>query len=213
MRQKHRGNRKGNTPEDCKCGSSLCFLTGERMNYGQVFYTDTANGIGCRISLFVSGCTHHCPGCFNEETWDFQYGDPFDRSVEDDIIRHLRPVYIDGLTVLGGEPMERQNQAALRPFLKRVREECPGKTIWIYSGYTWEELRDRDNFRCHTEDTEDILSMTDILVDGKFVAEKKNLSLRFRGSENQRVIDVPKSLAKGRVVPSQYGEPGHTIHF
>lgn len=176
------------------------------MNYGQVFYADTANGAGCRISLFVSGCTHHCPECFNQETWDFQYGEPFDRETEDDLIEHLKPSWIDGLSVLGGEPMEPSNQAALRPFLQRVKESCPHATIWIYSGYTWEELREPGNRRCRTADTDLILSMTDILVDGRFEKDKKDLSLPFRGSANQRVIDVRKSLAAGEPVLSAWGE-------
>ncbi len=174
------------------------------MNYGQVFYADTANGIGCRISLFVSGCTHHCQECFNQETWDFQYGVPFDREAEDDIIAHLKPAYIDGLSLLGGEPMEPSNQRALRPFLERVKEECPGATVWIYSGYTWEELTDPEDRRCHTEDTDRILGMTDILVDGEFRRELKDIRLRFRGSANQRIIDVRKSRETGDIVLSSY---------
>ncbi|KAB0576337.1 anaerobic ribonucleoside-triphosphate reductase activating protein [Fusobacterium naviforme] len=176
------------------------------MNYGQVFYADMANGIGCRISLFVSGCTHHCAECFNQETWDFQYGLPFDRAAEDDIIENLKPSYIDGLSLLGGEPMELSNQAVLRPFLERVKRESPHSTVWIYSGYTWEELNDETNRRCHSSDTAAILEMTDILVDGEFDRTKKDLSLRFRGSSNQRVIDVQESLKQGKPVLSGYGE-------
>ena len=159
------------------------------MNYGQVFYADTANGIGARISLFVSGCTHHCPGCFNEETWDFNFGDPFTREVEDDIIEHLRPSYIDGLSLLGGEPMEAQNQRALLPFLERVKHEVPHATVWIYSGYTFEELLDETNSRCHTEATRRILELADILVDGKFILAEKDVKHRFRGSRNQRILE------------------------
>ena len=164
------------------------------MNYGQVFYADTANGIGARISLFVSGCTHHCPGCFNEETWDFNFGDPFTREVEDDIIEHLRPSYIDGLSLLGGEPMEAQNQRALLPFLERVKHEVPHATVWIYSGYTFEELLDETNSRCHTEATRRILELADILVDGKFILAEKDVKLRFRGSRNQRILELKESL-------------------
>ncbi len=170
------------------------------MNYGRIFFNDIANGIGCRTALFVSGCTHHCKECFNEETWDFSYGEPFTREVEDKIIQSLEPSYIDGLTILGGEPMEKANQAVIRPFLERVKKEAPGKTIWIYSGYVWEELTDPDNTRCHSADTEPILSMLDILVDGEFVLEKKNIMLHFRGSENQRIIDVPQTLRSGSIV-------------
>ena len=174
------------------------------MNYGQVFYADTANGIGCRISLFVSGCTHHCEECFNQETWDFGYGVPFDREAEDDIIARLKPSYIDGLSLLGGEPMEPSNQAVLRPFLERVKAECPKATVWIYSGYTYEELTDPENRRCHTSDTDAILSMTDILVDGEFRRELKDITLRFRGSSNQRIIDLNRTREKGSVVLSEY---------
>ena len=177
------------------------------MNYGQVFYADTANGIGARISLFVSGCTHHCPGCFNEETWDFNFGDPFTREVEDDIIEHLRPSYIDGLSLLGGEPMEAQNQRALLPFLERVKLEVPHATVWIYSGYTFEELLDTENRRCHTEATRRILELADILVDGKFILAEKDMKLRFRGSRNQRILELKESLKENRPVHSRYENP------
>lgn len=177
------------------------------MNYGQVFYADTANGIGARISLFVSGCTHHCPGCFNEETWDFNFGDPFTREVEDDIIEHLRPSYIDGLSLLGGEPMEAQNQRALLPFLERLKQEVPRATIWIYSGYTFEELLDTENRRCHTEATRRILELADILVDGKFILAEKDMKLRFRGSRNQRILELKESLKENRPVHSRYENP------
>ncbi len=176
------------------------------MNYGIIYEADIANGIGCRTALFVSGCTHHCKNCFNEETWDFSYGKLFTKEVEDKIIASLQPAYIDGLSILGGEPMEVVNQKAIRPFLERVRKECPHATVWIYSGYTWEELTDAENKRCHSEDTMPILSMVDILVDGEFVEEKKNIRLAFRGSSNQRIIDVPKTLAEGTVVLSEYME-------
>nr|WP_314981343.1 anaerobic ribonucleoside-triphosphate reductase activating protein [uncultured Stomatobaculum sp.] len=177
------------------------------MNYGQVFYADTANGIGARISLFVSGCTHHCPGCFNEETWDFNFGDPFTKEVEDDIIEHLRPSYIDGLSLLGGEPMEAQNQRALLPFLERVKQEVPHATVWIYSGYTFEELLDKENRRCHTEATRRILELADILVDGKFILAEKDVKLRFRGSRNQRILELKESLKENRPVHSRYENP------
>ena len=177
------------------------------MNYGQVFYADTANGIGARISLFVSVCTHHCPGCFNEETWDFNFGDPFTREVEDDIIEHLRPSYIDGLSLLGGEPMEAQNQRALLPFLERLKQEVPHATVWIYSGYTFEELLDETNSRCHTEATRRILELADILVDGKFILAEKDVKLRFRGSRNQRILELKESLKENRPVHSRYENP------
>ncbi len=176
------------------------------MNYAQVFMCDSANGIGCRTTLFVSGCTHHCKDCFNEIAWPFDYGKPFTQYVQDKLIEETNEPYIDGFTFLGGEPMEVVNQKALRPFIERIRKELPGKTIWIYSGYTWEELTDPNNKRCHSEDTDAILAMTDVLVDGRFETEKKNIRLRFRGSENQRVIDVPATLKIGQIVLSKYGE-------
>lgn len=156
--------------------------------------------------MFVSGCTHHCKGCFNEMTWDFNYGVPYTKEVEDEIIESLKPEYIAGLTILGGEPMEIVNQKEIRPLIERIKKDVPRATIWIYSGYLWEELTDPANTRCHGEDTDAILGMIDVLVDGEFVLDKKNLMLRFRGSENQRVIDVKESLAKGTVVLSKYND-------
>lgn len=176
------------------------------MKYAQVFTCDIANGSGCRTSLFVSGCTHHCKDCFNEVAWDFNYGREFDSQVQDELIKESRPSYIDGFTFLGGEPMEVANQKALRPFLERIRTELPGKNIWIYSGYTYEELTDPHNTRCHSEDTDAILAMTDVLVDGRFELDKKDITLRFRGSSNQRVIDVPETRKNGHIVLSKYGE-------
>lgn len=176
------------------------------MNFGQIIYADVANGIGCRTSLFVSGCTHHCKGCFNEMTWDFNYGEPYTKEIEDEIIESLKPDYIAGLTILGGEPMETANQKEVRPLLERIKREVPKATIWIYSGYLWEELMDENNKRCHSEDTKAILEMTDILVDGEFMLDKKNLMLRFRGSENQRVIDVKESLKSEKIVLSKYND-------
>ena len=176
------------------------------MKYAQVFTCDIANGPGCRTSLFVSGCTHHCNDCFNEVAWDFNYGREFDSQVQDELIKESRPSYIDGFTFLGGEPMEVANQKALRPFLERIRTELPGKNIWIYSGYTYEELTDPHNTRCHSEDTDAILAMTDVLVDGRFELDKKDITLRFRGSSNQRVIDVPETRKNGHIVLSKYGE-------
>ncbi len=176
------------------------------MNYGQIYFNDVANGIGCRTALFVSGCTHHCKGCFNEVTWDFNYGNPFTKEVENEIVESLKPAYIDGLTILGGEPMEIVNQKEIRPLIERVRKEVPKATIWIYSGYTWDKLTDPNNKRCHSEDTDAILGMIDVLVDGEFMMDKRNLMLRFRGSENQRVIDVKETLNKGDVVLSKYND-------
>lgn len=164
------------------------------MNFGQIFECDIANGEGCRTSLFVSGCTHHCRECFNPETWDFGYGQLYTQQTEDFIIESLRPEYIRGLTILGGEPMEPENQKAIRGLVERVKKEIKRADIWIYSGYTIEELLDPSNGRCHTEDTIPILENADILVDGEFVAEKRNIMLKFRGSSNQRIIDIPATL-------------------
>ncbi len=167
------------------------------MNYGNIKYSDIANGVGVRTTLFVSGCTHACPGCFQPETWAFSYGEEFTPEVEDEIIESLRPSWIAGLTVLGGEPMEPANQEALAPFLKRVKEELPNKTIWVYTGDAYEDLV-LGGPRC-TIDTADLLSCVDVLVDGPFVEAEKDVSLRFRGSANQRIIDMPATLATGTV--------------
>lgn len=169
------------------------------MHYGEIKKTDIANGEGVRVSLFVSGCTHHCAGCFNSETWDFSYGKEFTRETEDELLELLNPSYIAGLSLLGGEPMEPENQQALLPFLRRVKEKYPKKTIWCYTGYLFDrELQGTGRAVCKA--TEEMLSLIDILVDGEFVQEKKNISLRFRGSENQRIIDVKKSLEHGTTV-------------
>lgn len=174
------------------------------MNVAQIYYADIANGVGCRTSVFVSGCTHHCKDCFNEIAWDFNYGDPWTKEVEYKIIASLQEDYIDGLSLLGGEPMEVVNQKTLRPFLERVKKEAPKATIWCYSGYTFEELMDENNKRCHSEDTLPMLKMIDVLVDGEFVAAKKDITLEFRGSSNQRIIDVPKTLETGSIVLTKY---------
>lgn len=169
------------------------------MNYGEIKNCDIANGEGVRVSLFVSGCTHHCKNCFNAQTWDFSFGSPFTKETEDMILSLLAPAYINGLSLLGGEPFEPDNQRALLPFLKRVRAQYPDKTIWCYSGYTLEsDLLSESRARC--EVTDEMLSCLDVLVDGEFIEEQKNISLAFRGSENQRVIDVPKTLASGNLV-------------
>ena len=166
------------------------------MKFGQIFECDIANGEGSRTSLFVSGCTHHCKECFNPETWDFDFGKEYTRATEDFIIETLRPEYIKGLSILGGEPMEPANQVEVRRLVERVRREVPRADIWIYSGYRMEELLSRFCKRCHTEDTLPILRNTDILVDGEFHASERNLMLKFRGSSNQRIIDVRATLAK-----------------
>ena len=147
------------------------------MNYGTIKKVDVANGPGVRVSLFVSGCRNHCKGCFNPETWDFSYGQPFTKETEDEIIEALRPSWIQGLSILGGEPMEPENEAALISFLERVRVELPGKDIWLYSGYRFEDLQGRE-----------ILDFVDVLVDGPFDEKEKDAGLAFRGSRNQRII-------------------------
>lgn len=169
------------------------------MNYGEIKNYDIANGLGVRVTLFVSGCTHHCKGCFNPMTWDFNYGKPFTEDTEEQLLEMLSPDYIDGLTLLGGEPMETDNQRALLPFLKKVKERYPRKNIWCYTGYTLEtDLLSESRARC--EVTDEMLSLIDVLVDGEFIEEQKNISLAFRGSENQRIIDLPKTLAEEKTI-------------
>ena len=169
------------------------------MNYAKINKNDIANGIGVRVTLFVSGCTHFCKGCFNSEAWDFNYGQPFTKETENELLEALAPSWIDGLTLLGGEPMEPQNQRALLPFLKKLKEMYPKKTIWCFSGYTLEdELLTDSRARC--EVTDEMLSLIDVLVDGEFVEELKDISLRFKGSSKQRLIDLKPTLASGEVV-------------
>ena len=169
------------------------------MHYANIKNCDIANGPGVRVSLFVSGCTHHCKGCFNQVAWDFGYGQPFTRQTIDQILSMLAPDYIQGLTLLGGEPFEPENQGPVVELLRQVREKYPQKTIWAFSGY----LFDRDLAPGRIGDpatVREYLGHLDVLVDGPFIEVEKDLSLRFRGSRNQRLIDVPASLAQGRVV-------------
>ena len=169
------------------------------MNYATIKNCDIANGPGVRVSLFVSGCTHRCPGCFNEVAWDFDYGEPFTQETIDAIIGMLKPDHIKGLTLLGGEPFEPQNQPAIVELLRQVKKELPDKSIWAFSGY----LFDKDILAGRLgpwEITKEYLSYLDVLVDGPFIESKKNLSMRFRGSENQPLIDVKASLKQGEVV-------------
>ena len=169
------------------------------MNYAEIKNCDIANGPGVRVSLFVSGCTHHCPGCFNQVAWDFDYGKPFTQETIDQILTMLKPGYIKGLTLLGGEPFEPENQPAVVELLRQIKAEYPEKSIWAFSGY----LFDRDILAGRLgpwEITREYLSYLDVLVDGPFVESRKNLGLRFRGSENQRIIDVPASLAENQIV-------------
>ena len=169
------------------------------MNYADIKRIDVANGLGVRVSLFVSGCTHRCKGCFNSEAWDFDYGKPFTADSEKEIIEYLAPPYVAGLSLLGGEPMEPVNQRVLLPLLEKVKELYPEKDVWCYSGYTY----DKDlcvGGRAHAECTDKLLSLIDVLVDGEFVEELKNLGLRLKGSENQRIIDLNKTRQSGTVV-------------
>ncbi len=169
------------------------------MRYGEIKNCDIANGLGVRVSLFVSGCTHRCEGCFNRVSWDFDYGEEFTDEVQNHILEWMKPSFIAGLTLLGGEPMEPSNQKALLPFLKKVKEAYPKKNIWLYSGYLFE----RDilgKSRIHSRTTDELIELIDILVDGEFIMEKKDIALKFRGSSNQRIIDVKKSLEIGETV-------------
>lgn len=170
------------------------------MNYATIKSYDCANGTGVRVSLFVSGCTHHCKGCFNAEAWDFNYGNKFTKEQEDQIIKALAPSYIKGFSILGGEPMEKVNQRGLIELVRRVKKEFPEKDIWCYSGYLLDsEILPKEG-RAHCEVTDELLSYIDVLVDGKFVEELKNLRLKFRGSSNQRLIDVKKSLKQNKII-------------
>lgn len=169
------------------------------MNYADIKQYDVANGPGVRVSLFVSGCSHQCKGCFNPETWDFEYGNPYTKETEDRIIEYLKPEYVKGLTLLGGDPLERCNQIALLPTVKRVKELYPKKDIWCYTGYDFE----KDVIQRMVpgwEVTKELLTYIDVMIDGEFIQEKKDLSLVFRGSSNQRIIKVQETLAKGSLV-------------
>ena len=169
------------------------------MNYADIKYCDVANGEGVRVSLFVSGCTHHCKECFNKEAWDFHYGNLFTQKEIDRILEYLKPNYIAGLSLLGGEPMEPVNQEGILPLLRVVKQTYPEKNIWCYTGYLFDkELLGESRARC--ECTDEMLSLIDVLVDGEFVQELYSVALAFRGSENQRIIDVKKSLETGKIV-------------
>lgn len=169
------------------------------MNYATFRTHDVANGPGVRVSLFVSGCTHRCKGCFNAEAWDFSYGEPYTAELEERIISALAPDYIKGFSLLGGEPFEPSNQETLVGLLERIKATYPQKSVWCYTGYDFE----RDILACRLgapDITRRMIGAVDVLVDGEFVEEKKDLSLRFRGSSNQRIINVPASLKRGEVV-------------
>lgn len=163
------------------------------MNYATIKFYDVANGTGVRVSLFVSGCRHHCKGCFNAETWDFCYGEPYTQETEDSIIDGLKPDYITGLSLLGGEPFEPENQPALTALLRRVKTQLPEKTVWCYTGYTYDtDLAEGGSV--FTDVTREMLSYIDILVDGEFIEEQRDLTLRFRGSRNQHILTLENGI-------------------
>lgn len=170
------------------------------MNYGEIKKNDIANGIGVRTSLFVSGCRHHCKDCFNSQTWDFSFGNAFTEQTMIEILEACEPDWINGLSLLGGEPFEPENQRVLLPFLVMFKEKFPQKDIWCYSGFTFEEITGKVKSRAKTDVSEEMLSLIDVLVDGRFEQTLKDISLKFRGSSNQRVIDVKKTLAEKRIV-------------
>ena len=180
------------------------------MNFANIKYFDIADGEGVRTSLFVSGCTHHCPECFNEEAWDFAAGQPFDTATADEIVESLKPTYVDGLTLLGGEPMEPANQRGLVDLVERVRRELPNKTVWCYTGDVYEDLV-REGSPRRTEVTDRLLACIDVLVDGPYVAALHDITLRFRGSSNQRLIDMPATRASGEV-RLWSGDPAYATH-
>lgn len=169
------------------------------MYYGELKKRDIANGIGVRVALFVSGCTNHCEECFNRATWDFKFGKPYTKGTEDEIIEALRPDYVRGLSLLGGEPMEPKNQPECLELLRRIKKELPQKDIWCYTGFTLEELITKGSY-ANTEYTQEMLSLIDVMVDGRFEKDKRNLMLKFRGSENQRLIDMNATREKGEIV-------------
>ena len=168
------------------------------MNYAGIKYCDIANGTGCRTVLFVSGCRNACKGCFQPQTWDFGYGEPFDEKVQKEVLDSLAPDYITGITLLGGEPFEPENQKELVPFMRKVAAQYPSKNVWAFTGYIY----DKDLIaggRRHTEDTDELLSMIDVLVDGPFVEELKDITLKFRGSSNQRVLNLRETIRTGKI--------------
>ncbi len=169
------------------------------MNYADIKKIDVANGEGVRVSVFVSGCNHHCKGCFNQCAWDFNYGKEFSEKEEQQIIDYMNHDYISGLSLLGGEPLEPRNQEGLLPLVKKVKEKFPNKNIWCYTGFDFEKdvlgKMAKDN-----ETTRELLKYIDVIVDGKFEEDKRDLKLQFRGSSNQKIVDVKKSLQTGQIV-------------
>ncbi len=173
-------------------------LGGVGLFFGEIKDCDIANGEGVRVSLFVSGCTNHCPHCFQPETWAFDYGQPFTAETEERLLKLLEPSYINGLSLLGGEPFEPENQRVLLPFVQRFRALYPNKNVWAFSGFTLEELTGAPGHpRC--EATDALLALIDVLVDGRYVEAEKDISLRFRGSRNQRLIDLNATRASGKI--------------
>lgn len=169
------------------------------MNYAAIKKFDVANGVGVRVSLFVSGCTHHCKGCFNEEAWDFNYGEKFTEVQKEEIIQALSPKHIKGFSLLGGEPFEPENRPAVYDLLKAINQTYPEKTVWCYSGYLYDSYM-KNGIHADPETVQGMLECIDILVDGKFVEELKDLSLRFKGSSNQRIIDVKASQKANEII-------------
>lgn len=173
------------------------------MKYAEIKYADIANGIGVRTSLFVSGCTHHCPGCFNEIAWDFAYGKDFTQDTIDEILKSIEQPYVHGLSLLGGEPLDPHNQQPLLALLKEFKQRFPKKNIWCYTGYIFP-----DDFnpggRAYTEYTKAFLECLDVLVDGPWLQDEADITLRFRGSKNQRIIDMPESLKQGKTITINY---------
>lgn len=169
------------------------------MHYGELKKCDIANGTGVRVTLFVSGCTNRCEGCFQPQTWDFCYGKPFTESTESEIFAELDKSYVDGLTLLGGEPFEPKNQPTLTALLRRVKAQYPHKTVWCFTGFRLgEELLTQGSYP-RTEYTDEMLGYIDILVDGRFVLAQKDISLQFRGSRNQRIIDMNRTRESGEI--------------
>ncbi len=168
------------------------------MHYGEIKTNDIANGEGVRTSLFVSGCTRHCKNCFNQKTWDFNFGNPFTKETQEFIFDSLKPDWVQGLTVLGGEPMEKENQRALLPFLKEYKTRFPNKDLWVFTGFLLDEDLSPNGQR-YTEVTDELLSLIDILIDGRFKEELKDITLQFRGSSNQRVIDMNETRKNGEI--------------
>lgn len=174
------------------------------MNISGIIKSDVANGPGIRLSVFVSGCTNHCKGCFQPETWDFNYGNPFTLKLEDELMQELGKAQYDGITILGGEPFEIVNQLGLAPFIKRIKKELPDKTIWMYSGCLYEDML--SNGKKHCEVTDEILNNIDVLVDGAFILEQKDIRLAYKGSKNQRIIDIKNTRKENKIILSEWNE-------